>query len=262
MTAIEIDPSKGCANCHENATGTYCSVCGQKANAERLNTADLLQSGLRTILEMDSKIWITFRDLFRNPGKVALNYISGARIRYINPVKMFFATVAVSVALTLWFGELDASLQDMTAAQEPFAELDRRHGSDIAGFMAEMPWVLQNLIQLAALMVVPLFSLFLWLQHRKRGRNYAETLVFGLYLSSLSNIISIVISLSVAMTMVNTVWLKPIPLIIYFIIGTRTYFGLSPVRTIFSTLFSLLLYLLATYLIMFVLTYLKYVGLF
>jgi Protein of unknown function (DUF3667) len=253
-------PKGDCANCHSTTTGAYCTVCGQKSGAQRLSTWTLIRSGIQAVLEMDSKVWITLRDLAANPGKVAQGFTAGTRVKYINPIKMFFVSVAAAIGLSLFLGEFDIILQGVAENQVNNDDFAALQPETMPRIIAALQYIMANYVELVTFLMVPLFAFFLFLQHRKRGNNFAETLVFTLYLMSLSNMISIVISLVMFAGSFFLLWAKPTVLLLYFIWASRTFFGLSNVRTVFSTIFSVFLYMVATYAIMIPFVYLRIKG--
>lgn len=85
--------SKGleCLNCgmpllqNEN----FCSYCGQKNTTCKLSIGNYLNKLVSGILSYDSQFWTTFIPLLIKPGKVAKEYISGKRVKYVNPFQLY-----------------------------------------------------------------------------------------------------------------------------------------------------------------------------
>ena len=87
---------KSCKNCgfelpnNEN----FCPNCGQKNDIRRPHLKIFWQSFLDSFLSFDNKVLLTVKELLLHPGKVSLEYVSGKRIRYVNPFR-FLLNVSI-----------------------------------------------------------------------------------------------------------------------------------------------------------------------
>ena len=177
MTTADSSIRKACANCGAPLTGAFCSVCGQKADTQRLSLQTLAGNLLRAIYDMDSKVWRTILDLTKNPGQVALDYIHGGRVRYVNPVKYFITVYAISIALSVVTGELDQSIQ-YSQQQGGYGELNEEQKALVQEGLADVNEMLTKRMDLVAFLMVPLIAVFTRLHNFRSGKNLAETLSF------------------------------------------------------------------------------------
>ncbi|HEY9170535.1 MAG TPA: DUF3667 domain-containing protein [Lutibacter sp.] len=80
-----------CLNCgmpllqNEN----FCSYCGQKNTTSKLSVGNYINTLVSGFLSYDSQFWATFIPLLIKPGKVAKEYISGKRAKYVNPFQLY-----------------------------------------------------------------------------------------------------------------------------------------------------------------------------
>lgn len=80
-----------CLNCgmpllqNEN----FCSYCGQKNTTSKLSVGNYINTLVSGFLSYDSQFWTTFIPLLIKPGKVAKEYISGKRAKYVNPFQLY-----------------------------------------------------------------------------------------------------------------------------------------------------------------------------
>ncbi len=80
-----------CLNCgmpllqNEN----FCSYCGQKNTTSKLSIGNYVDTLVSGFLSYDSQFWTTFIPLLIKPGKVAKEYISGKRVKYVNPFQLY-----------------------------------------------------------------------------------------------------------------------------------------------------------------------------
>ena len=81
---------KNCLNCGAEVPGRYCSNCGQENLVPKETTAHLIQHFISDLTHYDSQFLVTLKYLLFKPGFLTLEYLKGRRIRYLNPVRMYF----------------------------------------------------------------------------------------------------------------------------------------------------------------------------
>ena len=77
-----------CENCSTALQGGYCHVCGQRAHNPLRDFRHAVEEVFESLWHLDGRIFRTLRDLFV-PGRVAVNYLAGHRVRYIAPLRLF-----------------------------------------------------------------------------------------------------------------------------------------------------------------------------
>ncbi len=77
-----------CENCGTALQGGYCHVCGQRAHNPLRDFRHAVEEVFESLWHLDGRIFRTLRDLFV-PGRVAVNYLAGHRVRYIAPLRLF-----------------------------------------------------------------------------------------------------------------------------------------------------------------------------
>lgn len=90
-----------CENCGTVLQGGFCHVCGQHAHNPLRSFAHAAEEVFESFWHLDGRIFRTLADLFV-PGRVAVNYLSGQRVRYLPPLRVF---IILSV-LTFFVGKL------------------------------------------------------------------------------------------------------------------------------------------------------------
>jgi hypothetical protein len=76
---------KSCLNCGHPISGEFCSHCGQKADTARITPHSLIKSDiLGSIWHVEAKFLRTLKHVMLGPGRMAMDYISGKRIKYYN----------------------------------------------------------------------------------------------------------------------------------------------------------------------------------
>lgn len=147
-----------CANCGRTFDSEWCPGCGQnQRGSERIGLREVVEHVTKDVLNCDTALLHTIRDLSLRPGAMCFDYVSGRRKRYLNPLAYFLLAGGVSLLAT--------SLMKRWIAQP--------------GQVADDAWeTYATHILLASLL--PLAIQWRWL-FRRSGSNFAETFVFLLY---------------------------------------------------------------------------------
>lgn len=85
-----------CRNCGAPLATDYCGGCGQKA-AKRLTLRDTGKEAWERLRFFELKNARTLQRLVLRPGGVARDYVLGKRTRYLNPLTLLIALVAILV---------------------------------------------------------------------------------------------------------------------------------------------------------------------
>lgn len=93
-----------CLNCGAVFTGEYCPECGQKAATSRITVRKAVQSLLAAVTSLDGRFFRTMGNLFWRPGHLVRDYITGKRTRYVHPVSLLSALVAIYLFGIFLFG--------------------------------------------------------------------------------------------------------------------------------------------------------------
>ena len=130
-------PSRGeqsCRNCGQLLSGQYCSTCGQRSNVRLITVWELARDVIGDLFELDSRLWRTVRPLLFKPGLLTREYLSGRRVHFVPPFRMylvlslaFFLVAAAGRNLEINGDAGDAEVPlDMAADSEDTDQGDRR----------------------------------------------------------------------------------------------------------------------------------------
>jgi len=92
-------PSHFCPNCQSplmNEAG-FCHKCGQKNTNGRLTVKELFSQFFDKFFNLDSKIFRTLGAVFI-PGKLTNAFLSGQRLKYYHPLRLFLVLMIISLA--------------------------------------------------------------------------------------------------------------------------------------------------------------------
>ena len=100
--------------------GDYCHQCGQSAHNPLEHVGHAIEEVFESFWHLDGRIFRTLRQLFV-PGRVAINYLAGHRVRYIPPLRLF---VILSL-LTFFIGKLVLNVGECVRMEGVEAEIGR-----------------------------------------------------------------------------------------------------------------------------------------
>lgn len=217
MTRSETTPSVSatCGNCGAATNGAYCPDCGQDTRDEPPTVREYLHELAEHFIQFDGKLAHTLGPLFLLPGKLSRDYLANRRARYIKPLKLYLASIAIAFAafqfldwsVGLRFGAGDAKLDFYILQQAPARTVvapTRMTGDSVT-------WVLEHIntpgvrrlkalspeerlkvtrergihfLPYLALLLAPIFAVLLRWMYRDRHLRYAAHLVVSLNLHS------------------------------------------------------------------------------
>ena len=95
MTEHHQTAHDACENCSTALQGGYCHVCGQRAHNPLHSFSHAVEEVFESLWHLDGRIFRTMRDLLV-PGRLAVNYLAGHRVRYIAPLRIFILLTLVT----------------------------------------------------------------------------------------------------------------------------------------------------------------------
>ncbi len=226
-----------CTNCNNSLYGEYCSKCGQRHIGERLTLKLFLRQAFEAFTEVDSRLWTTLWGLTSNPGKVALNYVSGNRAKYINPLKYLLVTSAIYFALLAISGAnesfLDETFQLNGIERSEKADQTKLEKAFITVFSTQM-----NLVLMVSILPT---ALLMRIQYFRSKKNIPELLSFLSFNIAHANMLFIPILLIMWMFGSFSSWFQ-IPIIVYLLFyGCKVFFNMRWPIAILAAFLTLLL---------------------
>jgi len=212
-----------CLNCDEITERNYCSNCGQKTDTHRINFKHfLVHDLLHGVWHVEKGILFTMKEALTRPGKAALDYISGKRIKYYN---VFYLTILL-VGLQLFLVNYYNKLQSVY-----YPEL---HG-EIEKMSQNPDTFLSDHSKILILSLIPFFALTSFLLFRRKKLNLSEHFIISgmIFLGvMLITLISMILSFVDFLENFSTVALfidrsTPIILLLYISYGYYKAFQLS-----------------------------------
>ena len=150
----------------------FCPNCGETAHPHRLNMQHVLHGFVHGLLHADKGIFLLVKDLAKQPGRAALDYVQGIRKKYFNPVSFLLIT-----------GGLTFFLRHKLAFTAAWGSQRLTH------YTAEF---IHQYTTPIIVLTIPLLSLYSWLLFRSSGKNYAENMVMNMYMMGEYHLFSII----------------------------------------------------------------------
>lgn len=172
-----------CKSCTAPLSGVYCGQCGQKVIQRRITMRTVFEEAFNEVTNLDRGLLYTFFMLFKKPGQVVLDYLTGRTINYASPFKYLLFWTAVSTLIYIGFGFYDQQIAGMDGL---VPQSDDQEVNEVGALYNE--WMKQN-FQLVSILYIPLFALFSRYFFKKSGLNYAEHLVANSYFSAQASIV-------------------------------------------------------------------------
>lgn len=109
---------KSCLNCGHSVSGEFCSHCGQKSDTARITPVSLIRNDiLGSIWHVEARFFHTLKEILFRPGRTAMNYIAGKRIRYNNFISLLLVLFGFNV-IGFHFYERFASAEALSSDSE------------------------------------------------------------------------------------------------------------------------------------------------
>lgn len=101
-----------CRNCGAELYGEFCYACGQPRVGWVRHLRELGGDFVDSVLNIDGRFLRTLVTLLTRPGRMTVDYLSGARGRYSSPFRMFFVLCALAFLLLQLHVNIDEGLRE------------------------------------------------------------------------------------------------------------------------------------------------------
>ncbi|WP_396149546.1 DUF3667 domain-containing protein [Flavobacterium sp.] len=195
-----------CQNCGNSVTVRFCPSCGQENTETKKSFHYLFTHFLEDLIHYDSSFWKAIKYLLFQPEKLTLTYLSGKRLAFMAPVRLFIFINIISFIIfnSFTFKEIENEYLKGTQSEliietknkesrkikkisekqevnvnyldEKFNKLEEKYTPTQIMFQA-LHKGLQNLPKWLFL-IMPFFAFTLWLTHNKKKWWYFDHGIF------------------------------------------------------------------------------------
>ncbi|HLN95770.1 MAG TPA: DUF3667 domain-containing protein [Flavobacterium sp.] len=89
MSKHPLRQDKTCLNCRHVVEKRYCPNCGQENTATRKSFHELFVHFFEDLTHYENSFWKTIRNLLLRPASLTKEYLSGKRMSYLAPVRLY-----------------------------------------------------------------------------------------------------------------------------------------------------------------------------
>jgi len=170
-----------CLNCNQLITANFCRNCGQK-KYKRIDRKYILDEVQYTFVHTNKGFLYSVKNIIKNPGKTARNFIEGNRVNHYKPILLAFVLSGISAFISykiLGFAEIMKKFYTGKA------------GSSAA--MDNMMALINSYNSIFMLLLIPFFAILSKIVFRKWGHNYYEHIIMNSYVLSFYTLFNILI---------------------------------------------------------------------
>lgn len=178
-----------CKNCTQIISENFCANCGQK-KFKRINRKYITDEIQYTVLHTNKGLFYTLKNLIKNPGKTAREYIDGNRIHHYKPLLLVFVLSGISAFFSYKILHLDVITMEGMSNSNLNPAMKNSVNSN---FMKEYMATIKTYSSFIMLALVPIFALTTKIAFRKWGNNYYEHVVMNCFILSLYTLITILL---------------------------------------------------------------------
>lgn len=216
MSRSKLREEKNCLNCHAWVEHRYCPHCGQENINPRKTFHQLFLHFFEDLTHYENSFWKTLKNLIFSPGELTRQYLSGKRVSYLAPIRLYiFISFVTFLSFSLTQNQRDTEepqglkseqrTKSQANAKKPFLIIQEKEDPvdthDTSSLYQKMVLQLKKLsahnteeelreklvssflhnMPKAIMLYMPFFAFFLWLFHHKKKWYYFDHGIFTLH---------------------------------------------------------------------------------
>jgi len=182
----------------------------------------------------------TVKNLFFDPGAAVRDYLGANRFHYTPPFRILIVTTAIALFLISQSAFTENIQTEFTADINDAVGEQEKETVDVTDHVRSLLEELQPYFNLLLWTFIPFIALFTWLINLKGSFNFAEHLVFQVYLFCLSNIIGFLFPLDHLIPSFIVFLIIYVLIFFYYIYGYKEFLKKSWIRSVLESLFILI----------------------
>lgn len=103
MSRSSLRKDKTCLNCNYVVENRYCPNCGQENSDTRKTFYHLFVHFFEDLTHYENAFWKTIKNLFLKPASLSKEYLSGKRLSYLAPVRLYIFISFVTFLIIAMF---------------------------------------------------------------------------------------------------------------------------------------------------------------
>lgn len=157
-----------CLNCENSTSQNFCPNCGQKTDTHRITFQNFITHDiLHGVWHFERGIFYTIKEAIFRPGKAALDYISGKRIKYYNVFYLILLFIGLNIFLNQYYDKLNHYYFNLSNIPQT-----NTAGKSIDDFVSKYS-------KLIIFSFVPLLAFNSWVIFRRKRLNLSEHFIIS-----------------------------------------------------------------------------------
>jgi Protein of unknown function (DUF3667). len=182
-----------CPNCNQVVDGNFCSNCGQRA-LKRIDRKYIWEEIQYTLLHTNKGLLYSVKNVIKNPGKTAREFIDGKRINHYKPILLVFVLTGISAFISFKIVGLNDIMKEVYSKNGLYSD-----------FMSEAFSFVASYSSFIMIFFIPFLALFSKIAFRKWGHNYYEHVIMNSYILSFSALFDIIVYFPILFLVKHTV---------------------------------------------------------
>lgn len=112
MSKHSIREDKTCSNCFSEVEQRFCPNCGQENIETRQSFKHLFTHFFEDLTHYDNAFWKTIKYLLFKPAKLTTEYLSGKRLYFVPPVRLYLFISFITFLIPSLLPETDQEVSD------------------------------------------------------------------------------------------------------------------------------------------------------
>ena len=170
---------QNCQNCNDIISNNFCNNCGQK-KYKRIDKKYIWDEIQYTVLHTNKGFLYSVKNIIKNPGKTAKEFIDGNRVNHYKPILLTFVLSSISAFISF---KIIGLKEIMTAYYS------KQHINST--FMNDYMTITSSYSSIIMLLLIPFFAFFTKLAFRKWNHNYYEHIIINSYVLCFYTVLNI-----------------------------------------------------------------------
>lgn len=170
-----------CKNCGTLITDNFCGNCGQK-KYKRIDKKYLIDELQYSLLHTNKGFFYSIKNIIKNPGKTAKDFIDGNRVNHYKPILLAFVLSGISAFISIKIVNLSDVMELYYSKQE----------INITVMHKIMSFV-NNYNSFIMLFSLPFISILTFFTFKNWKNNYYEHIIMNAYIQCCYTIFCIII---------------------------------------------------------------------
>ena len=180
MTENNIRTS--CANCGQEITENFCSNCGQK-KYKRIDRKYLVDELQYTVLHTNKGFFYTIKNLIKNPGKTAREFVDGNRVNHYKPILLAFVLAGITTFLAFKVIGMNVAID--------FFEVKYKNDNFMSEFWTKYMYYMSKYFTVITMLGIPFVALGSYFSFKKWKHNYYEHFILMAFAYSTNAIFTV-----------------------------------------------------------------------